>query len=165
MADRSRAQFTIAQWMGLVAAVAILYALFVWDNAAWALMALAFPTVAVVWLAALVLHYVFNPVLGVGCPYCGGLTLERRAVSSFGERFYRCSKCGVRCRRVALGGWRDASDSRYDAKYERKERAGDPWSGAPGLEDEDLIASKTHTSLIRSKRGRRPENPNGPGLE
>jgi hypothetical protein len=77
--------------------------------------------------------------------------------------------CGVRCRRSLLGGyglffWRDASGPEFDALYE-KPPGEDPWNAPPGLEDEDYLYSKTHLNLVRNKRRRRPENPNGPGLE
>ncbi len=164
MANPLRGGLTIRQWMGLIGGFAIGYALVTSVRVGPILAFLLLPTVLVVAVASLALHSLYSPVLGAGCPYCGGLTLERRSVSSFGNRFYQCSKCGVRCMRVALGGWRDASGSEYDRRYGKK-RGGDPWSAAPGLEDEDLIASKTHNNLVQSKRNRRPENPNGPGLE
>ena len=90
--------------------------------------------------------------------------MERRAVSSFGARFYLCTRCGVRCMRGVFGGWEDASGPEFDEKFLKKGE-GDPWSAPPGLEDEDLIYSKTHVNLVRNKRLRRPDNPNGPGLE
>ena len=90
---------------------------------------------------------------------------------SFGERFFLCTNCGVRCRRSLLGlngvfFWQDASGPEYDALYQ-KTRDEDPWNAPPGLEDEEErgLFSKTHMNLVRSKRRRSPENPNGPGLE
>jgi hypothetical protein len=107
---------------------------------------------------------------GHRCPGCGLRTMERRAVMSFGERFFLCRTCGVRCSRNLVGSsgvysWKDASGPEYDGHYD-KVKEEDPWSGPPGLEDEDEagIFSKTHLNLVREKRRRSPENPNGPGL-
>ena len=60
--------------------------------------------------------------------------------------------------------WRDASGPEFDFLYE-KPPGDDPWNAPPGLEDEDYLYSKTHLNLVRNKRRRNPDNPNGPGLE
>ena len=167
MANPTRLQLTIGQVMGLVAGVAVVCALLVsapFGRVMRVIGFVALPMAALVAIGLVVLQHLANPALGVGCPYCGRATLERRSVRSFGHRFYRCSHCGVRCMRVILGGWKDASGPEHDPRYQAKAEA-DPWSAAPGLEDEDLIASKTHHNLIQNKRNRQPQNPNGPGLE
>jgi hypothetical protein len=107
-------------------------------------------------------------VMGYCCPTCNRRGLERRAVRSFGDRFYLCPACGTRCKRRVIGSfgmffWSDASGPEYDDLY-RKPPEEDPWNAPPGLEDEEFIYSKTHLNLVRNKRNRHPENPNGPGL-
>ncbi len=166
MANPTRVQLRIGQAMGLVAGVAVVCALLVstpFGRILGYVGFVALPLALLVAVGMAAIHYLGNPALGAGCPYCGRATLERRSVSSFGHRFYRCSGCGVRCMRVILGGWKDASGPEHDARYQTQAEA-DPWTGPPGLEDEDLIASKTHHNLIQGKRNRQPHNPNGPGL-
>ena len=58
--------------------------------------------------------------------------------------------------------WEDASGPEYDANY-RKKADDDPWTAPPGLEDEDLIYSKTHVNLVRNKRHRQAREPQRPG--
>ncbi len=111
---------------------------------------------------------VVDLVAGHRCPTCDKRGLERRAVLSFGERFYLCPSCGTRCRRNLIGLfgmfiWSDASGPEYDLLYQKPPEE-DPWNAPPGLEDEDYVYSKTHVNLVRNKRQRHPENPNGPGL-
>ncbi len=165
MLTRPRPRLTIGQVMGLIAGFAATWALVAQPGAArfvvWVLLPLALLIVGPI----LVMQHLVDGSLGLRCPHCGGETMERRAVSSFGSRYYLCSSCGVRCRRGSLFGvWEDASGPEYDEKY-RKKPGDDPWSAPPGLEDEDLIYSKTHGHLVRNKRLRRPDDPNGPGLE
>ena len=157
-------QFTIGRLMGVIAGVGIVCGLLMTSGANRFLGLWLIPTLASIAFLGLVIHLLSSPVLGTGCPYCGQATLERRAISSFGYRFYRCSSCGVRCMRVILGGWKDASGPSFEHRYQAREE-GDPWTAPPGLDDEDQIASKTHVNLVRSKRNRSPQNPNGPGLE
>jgi hypothetical protein len=151
--------------MGLIAAIAVLWALAVTPGSGQFLVWVLLPMALLIGGPILAIHHIMDNSIGVRCPYCGGSrSMERRAVSSFGSRFYLCNGCGVRCKRGAFGTWEDASGPEYDEKY-RKKADGDPWSAPPGLEDEDLIYSKTHVNLVRNKRLRRPDNPNGPGLE
>ena len=165
MSTRPQPHFTIGQVMGLIAALAVLWALVATPGSARFLLWILLPMALLIVGPIVVIHHVIENSIGVRCPYCGGgQSMERRAVSSFGSRFYRCNACGVRCKCGAFGTWEDASGPEYDEKY-RKKADGDPWSAPPGLEDEDLIYSKTHVNLVRNKRLRRPDNPNGPGLE
>jgi len=59
---------------------------------------------------------VLEPLLcGVQCPSCREWGLIRVACISFGYRFYRCHRCGQRCKRIDYGSpWIDAS-SKEDA--------------------------------------------------
>lgn len=149
--------------MSLIAAIALTWALATTPNSARFVVAVLLPLTLLILGPIVVLNHLFDGAIGVRCPHCTS-PLERRAVASFGSRFYLCPTCGVRCKRGAFGTWEDASGPEYDAKY-RKKPGEDPWTAPPGLEDEDLIYSKTHGNLVRNKRLRRPENPNGPGLE
>ena len=110
MATRSQPTFTIGQFMALVAALAVTWALFTTPGSArfvfWVLMPL---TLLIVGPIVVIRHILENSV-GIACPYCGAAgSMERRAISSFGARFYRCNTCGVRCRCGAFGAWEDAS--------------------------------------------------------
>jgi hypothetical protein len=166
-----RSQFTIGGVMVAVAATAVVLGIALTPGVAPILGAVVIPSTiggVGIYLGARRLVEIFY---GHRCPGCGVRGLERRGLVSFGERFYLCPRCGVRCRRNFLGFqgmffWRDASGPEFEALYE-KPREEDPWNAPPGLEDEDEIGifSKTHMNLVRSKRQRRPEDPNGPGLE
>ncbi len=164
MSTRPQVRFTIGQTMVLIASMAILWALVATPGSARFFATILLPIVAVVVGPVLIIHHLLDGSIGVGCPNCGEPTMERRAVSSFGSRFYRCTSCGVRCQRGPFGSWEDASGPEYEHRYRKKPQE-DPWTAPPGLEDEDLIYSKTHVNLVRSKRQRRPDNPNGPGLD
>jgi hypothetical protein len=169
MSTRPHSRFTIANVMLVVAATALTLGVVRTTGLAPVLAASAIlATIAIVGII-LGSRRVLELMYGHRCPVCGKRGLERRAILSFGERFFRCPSCGVRCRRSMLGGyglffWRDASGREYDALYEKPPEE-DPWNAPPGLEDEEMIYSKTHLNLVRNKRRRSPENPNGPGLE
>ncbi len=164
MSTRPHVRFTIGQFMGLIAVIAFVWAILTAPGAARFLVTTLLPITLLIVGPLVLAHHIVDNSLGLGCPNCRRPTLERRALASFGPRFYRCASCGVRLRRVAFGTWEDASGPIHDAKFARK--AGeDPWTAPPGLEDEDLIYSKTHVNLVRNKRRRQPENPNGPGLD
>jgi predicted RNA-binding Zn-ribbon protein involved in translation (DUF1610 family) len=126
--------------------------------------------VAFIVFGVVVILRIVELIVGVTCPGCGEKRLERRFITSFGERFYLCPDCGVRCRRSLFGllgpfFWNDAAGPEFDAHYQ-KPKAEDPWNAPPGLEDDDeIVISKTHANLVKNKRLRRPDNPNGPGLE
>ena len=165
-----RSQYTIASTMIIVAAVGLVLGIVMTPGFAPILGIVVIPSTIVAvgfYLAARRLVELFY---GHRCPGCGERSLERRGLVSFGERFFLCTHCGIRCRRGLLGGrgmflWRDASGLEYDAFY-RKPHEEDPWNAPPGLEDEDEQGyfSKTHLNLVRNKRRRTPENPNGPGV-
>jgi len=161
---RPGGRFTIGQLMGLIAGFAVLWAVLSVPGATRFIMTILLPMAVVVIAPLVVANHLVDSSLGVGCPGCGKPTLERRAVASFGARYFRCASCGVRCKRPAFGTWEDASGPEHDDKFRRKPDE-DPWTAPPGLEDENLIYSKTHVNLVRSKRRRRPEDPNGPGLD
>jgi hypothetical protein len=166
-----RHQYTIANVMIIVAVVALVLAIAMTPGFAPILGIVVIPStfagvgIYLGWCRLIELFY------GHRCPNCHVRSLERRALMSFGERFFLCTSCGVRCRRSLLGlnglfFWKDASGPEYDPIYQ-KSREDDPWDAPPGLEDEDEagLFSKTHMNLVRNKRRRTPENPNGPGLE
>ena len=150
--------------MGLIAAIAVTWALATTPGAGRFVLSVLMPMTLVIVGPFVVLQHVASGTLGQRCPHCQAASLERRAVSSFGRRFYLCPACGVRCMRGTFGFWEDASGPEHEERYRRRPDD-DPWTAPPGLEDEDLIYSKTHGNLVRNKRRRSPENPNGPGLE
>ncbi len=164
-----RSQFTIGHVMILVAVTGLVLAIAMTPGFAPILGIVVIPSTIVGVGAYLLGRRLIELFYGHRCPGCRVRSMERRAVMSFGERFFLCTNCGLRCRRSLLGlqgmfFWRDASGPEYDALYQ-KSRDEDPWNAPPGLEDEDMIYSKTHLNLVRNKRRRTPENPNGPGLE
>jgi hypothetical protein len=171
MPRRPAPRFTIGQGLILVAAIAlILYAAIYPSVFSFAVSYLTLGAILVL-SVLLVIRRIVERNYGISCPGCSKPALERRGFQSFGERFYLCPDCGVRCRRSFLLGifgidsWEDASTPEFDDYYE-KPKAEDPWNSPPGLEDdEESFTSKTHANLVRNKRLRRPENPNGPGLE
>lgn len=151
--------------MGLIAAFAVAWTLVATPGAARFIVWVFLPLALLILGPIAIIQHLAEGSIGLACPHCGRAGMERRAVSSFGFRYYRCTSCGVRCRKMSLFGvWQDASGPEHEEIY-RKKPGDDPWSAPPGLEDEDLIGSKTHVNLVRSKRIRRPDNPNGPGLE
>lgn len=164
MATRPSGRITIGRIMTLIAGTAVLLAVANTPGAGRFLVTTLLPIATLVVAPLVVANHLVDSTLGVSCPGCGKATLERRAVASFGSRYYRCTSCGVRCKRPPFGTWEDASGPEHDDKF-RKGPEEDPWTAPPGLEDEPLIYSKTHVNLVRSKRQRRPENPNGPGLD
>lgn len=166
-----RNQFTIGQVMAIVAGVALVLGIAMTPGFAPILGIIVIPSVIVAVGTYLLWNRLIEIFYGHRCPGCGDRNLERRAVQSFGERFFLCKTCGLRCRRSLIGFqglffWRDASGPEFDAIYQRH-RDEDPWDAPPGVEDEDEagILSKTHMNLVRNKRLRRPDNPNGPGLQ
>jgi hypothetical protein len=171
MASRPGSRFTIGQGMIVVAAIAAaLYGVMSPGFLSFAISYLSLAAILILFVVLLI-RRVVERNNGIVCPGCGKRGLERRSILSFGERFFLCPDCGVRCRRsfllglIGIAAWEDASAQEFDVYYE-KPKAEDPWNSPPGLEDEDeSFSSKTHANLVRNKRLRSPENPNGPGLE
>ena len=162
-------QFTIANVMILVAAVALVMGIVLTPGFAPILSVVVIPaTIVGVGIYVLSRHLV-DLAYGPRCPICKARGMERRGLVSFADRFFLCRKCGTRCRRGLFGGglyaWKDAAGPEFAAFYD-KPRDDDPWNLPPGLEDGDELGlfSKTHLDLVRNKRRRSPENPNGPGL-
>ena len=171
MPSGRRSKLTIANGMIAVAAVALVLGIALTPGFAPILGVVVIPSIIVGVFAYLAGRRLVELAYGHRCPGCGTRALERWGLVSFGERYFLCTHCGVRCRRSLLGlqgmfVWRDASGPEYAAMYE-KPREDDPWNAPPGLEDEDEVGlfSNTHSNLVRNKRRRTPENPNGPGLE
>jgi DNA-directed RNA polymerase subunit RPC12/RpoP len=99
-----------------------------------------------------------EPFLGIRCPACGSRPMARTAIASFADRYYRCGSCSFRGFRDSWREWHDAGAAEYDEFYTRK-RPENPWTQPPGLEDEDLIYSKTHVNLLLNKKRRNPNPP------
>jgi hypothetical protein len=169
MLNGPHSRFTIGQAMLVVAGVAVTLGLVTTPGLARVLMGLIILGTFVAIGSLLGFYRILELAYGHRCPRCHKLGMERKALLSFGERFFSCPSCGLRCRRKLFGGygeyvWKDASDPEFDALYQ-KAPSDDPWNAPPGLEDEDYMYSKTHLNLVRNKRRRTPDNPNGPGLE
>jgi hypothetical protein len=109
----------------------------------------------------LLVLFILRLVLARRCPQCGKWTMGRSTLISFSYyRYARCSTCGIRARRnwYGIGGWEDANAREYDYFYDKK-RPENPWTQPPGMEDEDLIYSKTHVHLLLNKKHRNPNPP------
>lgn len=162
MTETDRQRFTIGQGMVAIGLLAVAIALVVNPGVARPA-AIAVGGLGVIFLGVVSVVAAADFVLGIRCPLCGGWSMGRTSVASFRDRYFRCSTCGARCRRGLFRGWEDASASEFDAYYTRK-RPENPWTAPPGLEDEDLIYSKTHLNLLVNKKRRNPDPPDqGPG--
>ena len=162
--DPTAAALTIGQVMGLIAAFAVLWALAVTPTRAGSSSAVLLP-LALLIVGPIAGHPPHPRRLGRGAlPVLRrGRSMERRAVSSFGAGSTGATPAGS----AAARGVRDLG-GRLRARSTTTSSGRRPRTtlvGPAGLEDEDLIYSKTHVNLIRNKRLRRPDNPNGPGLE
>ena len=163
-------QFTIGGVMGLVAGTAVVLAIALTPGFAPILGVIVIPSTIVGVGGYLAIRRLVELFYGPRCPGCRARALERRALVSFGERFFLCTACGVRCRQGGLGGygiytWKDASGPEFETRYARPAEE-DPWNALPDLKDgaEAGLYSRTHLNLVRSKRERRPKDPNGRGL-
>jgi hypothetical protein len=157
MAPEDRRRYTLGQMLAAIILVGVVAAYLTNPEASSSIRILlglaAVVLLTTLWGSAAPL----NQILARRCPSCGGWTMGRVAIHSFGDRFYRCGKCGIRARRVAYA-WEDASAPEFDKYYARK-RPENPWTAPPGMEDEDLVYSKTHVNLLLSKKRRNPNPP------
>lgn len=65
-----------------------------------------------------ILRGLIHVVWGVRCPACGEWGLVQVTCISFGDRFYRCDFCGLRCKRADMESpWLDASGKEDDDMY------------------------------------------------
>jgi hypothetical protein len=157
MGERERAaeapskpkQFTIAQFMVVVAALAVLLAIPL-DPL---VRAIVIVLGSVVIFPMLAYFRLFDLIMGARCDRCYQGILRRVAVYSFGYRFYRCEACGARYKRGVLGFWHDASAQRDDGAYRRAIEF-DPWSSGPELLQSDEAFSGTHGTLLANKQRR-----------
>lgn len=157
MAKDERRQITIGQLMMASAVVSLAISVFVNPGTARTVSVLA-GFVGAAFIAVALFIAIVDLGLGVRCPHCGEWTMSRVSLSSFRDRFYRCTACQARCRRGFLRGWDDASGPEFDPIYTRK-RPENPWTALPGVEDEDLVYSKTHVHLLLNKQRRNPNPP------
>lgn len=114
--------------------------------------------VGVLFLIGVVCLATVDFIMGIRCPSCGKWAMGRTSIASFRDRFFRCGACGIRAHRGLLSGWEDASAREFDRYYARK-RPENPWTAPPGVEDEDLVYSKTHVNLLLNKKRRNPNAP------
>ena len=163
MTEPNRQRVTIGQGMIAIALLAVAAALVANPGAA-RTTSIVLGFIGVAFLGVVTAVAGFDLLLGVRCPRCSGWTMGRTSVTSFRDRYFRCARCGARCRRGMLRGWEDASGPEFDPFFTRK-RAENPWTALPGLEDEDLVYSKTHLNLLINKKRRNPNAPDqGEGL-
>ena len=118
-------------------------------------------TLVVIGIVVIVRIIEFNN--GIPCPVCRHRGLQRKAITSFGHRFYLCNECGARCQRgmfaMSNDDWTDASDARFDIHYATPTPP--PLEPAPlFLDDDEENLANTHSKLLAGKRQRQPENPN-----
>jgi hypothetical protein len=157
MAGDDRQRITLGQWMVTIAVVGVLVAILVNPRAARG-MSITAGVVGAIFLIGVASMASVDFVLGIRCPACGKWTMGRTAMASFRDRFFRCATCGLRARRGLFSGWADASAPEFDRYYSRK-RPENPWTAPPGVEDEDLVYSKTHVNLLLNKKRRNPNPP------
>jgi len=157
MAKVNSRHITIGQFMVAIAIVSLVVAVLANPGAAQSVSIVA-GFLGATFLAVALFVAILDLSMGVRCPHCGEWAMSRVAVSSFRDRFYRCTSCQARCRRGFLRGWDDASDPEFDPVYTRK-RPENPWTALPGVEDEDLVYSKTHVNLLLNKQRRNPNPP------
>jgi predicted RNA-binding Zn-ribbon protein involved in translation (DUF1610 family) len=159
MAVGGTGRFTIGQIMVGVAITSLALAgLFTTDTLRWTAVSVLLFIVVVIRFSALVSFLTLETFLGVPCPACGARPMARTAIANFSDRYYRCGSCRFRGRRDTFRGWNDAGAAEFDEFFERK-RPENPWTQPPGMEDEDLIYSKTHVNLLLNKKRRNPDPP------
>lgn len=159
----ARSYNTTLGWMAAIAGLAFVLGLALSRELMTATFSLAAAVLLLV-IPAVFLQGWLDVFLGVACPHCKH-ALQLVGMRPFDDRFYRCPECTRRFRRSPvpiLGVLLDASDPVYDPYFERK-LVENPWTLPPDL-DEDEVGemSKTHGSLLRSKRRRNPDSPNVP---
>ncbi len=157
MARYEREQITIGHWMVTIAVAGLLIAILANPGAARGV-SVAFGFAGVIFLLAVGCMATVDFVLGIRCPHCGKWAMGRTSITSFRDRFFRCAACGLRARRGLFRGWEDASAPEFDRFYARQ-RPENPWTAPPGMEDEDLVYSKTHVNLLLNKKRRNPNAP------
>ncbi len=112
-------------WFPWLASLALVWAYLVWGGPV--LVGIVFG-VGIVWgfvtsmigLAISTYRWILAPMLwGVQCPACTEWSLVRVACVSFGLRFYKCDRCGQRCKRWSTETtWWDASGKEDDDMYQ-----------------------------------------------
>lgn len=157
MARYERERITIGQWMTTIACLGVVVAIAANPGAARGVSVVG-GFLGVTFLAVVCCMATADFVLGIRCPRCGQWAMGRTSITSFRDRFFRCRACGLRARRGVFSGWEDASAREFDPIYARK-RPENPWTAPPGVEDEDLVYSKTHVNLLLSKKRRNPDAP------
>ncbi len=157
MPNADRPKITIGQWMVTIAVVGLIVAVLANPGSARGV-SITFGFLGIVFLIVVGTMAAVDFLLGIRCPRCGKWTMGRTSIASFRDRFFRCATCGVRARRGLFRGWEDASSAEFDRFYARK-RPENPWTAPPGVEDEDLVYSKTHVNLLLNKKRRNPDAP------
>lgn len=114
------------RWVMLAAVIALL----VWTASA-GLFLIAWVVAMVACIAyatvELIIKGHFVPLIaGVRCPECGRAGLRYVGCISFGDRFYTCPECGLRCKRggSTAPSWYDASGPEDAAVFDPKAKGG-----------------------------------------
>jgi hypothetical protein len=157
MAGDDRHRITIGQWMVTIAVIGLVVAVLANPGSARGVSITA-GFLGAAFLSMVVIMAAVDFLLGIRCPNCCKWTMGRTSITSFRDRFFRCTTCGVRARRGFFRGWEDASGREFDRYYSHK-RPENPWTAPPGVEDEDLVYSKTHVNLLLNKKRRNPDAP------
>lgn len=99
---------------------------------------------------------------GRRCQHCNSRHLQCRHVALFGYRYYLCSDCGGRQKRLPGGSWSDAPGSADDEKFLGR-LPSDPWNGSedPGvfLDSEQVGPAKTGIEQALRRRRERLATP------
>ena len=150
MAARTRRQFSLSQWALLVAALAVLQALFrpqSLSDLQLVASLVGFVTASLLLFAGL--NLAVELTVGIQCPACSRFTLRRLARA---RRLYGCVNCGTKYRREGLVAWRILSDPAELARFDRHGAARRRWGG---FRVPDLDGANTATGrLLRGKRQR-----------
>lgn len=149
--SRPRRQFAISRVMAAIAAVAVALAI---SRQATAPMDPVVTCLSLLLLEFLVLHLLVGKLIGYPCPHCSRWALRRLARH---RRYYQCSACGVRMKRVGLGPWLDAAGPEDAGKY-RKDSGSGTWYGyePPGRLDETPSGHLLEAKQSRVETGEGP---------
>lgn len=121
----TRERFTIWRSVAYVAPVVCFFASIYFVGATATILLVGFISSLIVIPTAFIKGVVIPLTSGVSCPGCGVRPLRYLGCISFGDRFYHCQECGLRCKRGGSSEpWYDASGAEDDAVYNSKANGG-----------------------------------------
>jgi hypothetical protein len=143
----ARGRHTIAWWMRLVAAVAVVCAIPKLPAALFVVLLAVAATLA----ALVALSLLSEAALGTSCPRCRQWALWPLALPRRPYRYYQCAACGGRLKRELFGPWHDASGPDDAAKYQRKRRPVHLEAPAPAPNDPSTCATLLRNKWLRAR--------------